>query len=144
MKILKLLPAFFFLLVLLNILFIFGAGGAAKLEGKVFSVTMVSKDIWVFTWGHFFLVVGLICLFIELLKATRTSVASIYDHIMSTLTFILFLLEFILVKGAGSSIFLMLTLMSLFDVVAGFTITITAARRDISLDRDASFIQPTP
>lgn len=144
MKILKLLPTFFFLLVVLNILFIFGAAGGAELEGRLFSVTMVSQDIWVFTWGHFFLVVGLICLFIELLKATRTSVASIYDHIMSTLTFILFLLEFILVKGAGSSVFLMLTLMSLFDVVAGFTITITAARRDIALDREASFIQPTP
>ncbi|MBM3296548.1 MAG: hypothetical protein FJY83_03005 [Candidatus Aminicenantes bacterium] len=144
MKILKLLPTFFFLLVVLNILFIFGAAGGTELEGRLFSVAMVSKDLWVFTWGHLFLVVGLVCLFIELLKATRTSVASIYDHIMSTLTFILFLLEFLFIKGAGSSVFLMLTLMSLFDVVAGFTITITAARRDIALDRDASFIQPTP
>lgn len=144
MKIMKVLPSFLFLLILLNILFIFGAGGGTKLDGKFFSVTMVSKDLWVFTWGHLFLVIGLFCLFIELLKATRTSVASIYDHILSTVTFIIFLLEFILVKGAGSSVFLMLTLMSLFDVVAGFTITITAARRDIALDREASFIAPTP
>jgi hypothetical protein len=33
--------------------------------------------------------------------------------------------------------------MSLFDVIAGFSITISTARRDISLDRDSGFIQPT-
>ncbi len=143
MKILRFLPMFLFLLIILNIIFIFGGGTSTGLDSKFFSVSMPSKAAWVFTWGDFFLTLGLICLFIEVLKATRTSNKEIYDHILSTLTFIIFLLEFILVKRAGSSVFLLLTLMSLFDVIAGFSITISTARRDISLDRDSGFIQPT-
>jgi len=143
MKILKFLPTFFFLLVVLNILFIFGAASSTGLDKMFFSVDLPSKATWEFTWGHFFLFVGLVCLFIEVVKATRTTRTEIYDHILSTLAFIVFLLEFLLVKGAGSCVFFLLMLMSLFDVIAGFTITISTARRDIALDRDASFIQPT-
>jgi len=143
MKILKLLPTFLFLLIILNIVFIFGGGTSTGLYSTFFSITLASKAVWVFTWGDFFLAIGLLCLFIEVIKATRTSTKEIYDHILSTLTFIVFLLEFILVKRAGSSVFLLLTLMSLFDVIAGFSITISTARRDISLDRDSGFIQPT-
>ncbi len=143
MRIIKFLPTFLFLLIILNIVFIFGGGTATGLYSAFFSVNMPSKAVWVFTWGDFFLAIGLICLFIEVMKATRTSTREVYDHILSTLTFIVFLLEFVLVKRAGSSVFLLLTLMSLFDVIAGFSITISTARRDISLDRDSGFIQPT-
>jgi hypothetical protein len=143
MKILKFLPMFFFLLIILNIVFIFGGGTSTGLYTTFFGISLPSKATWVFTWGDFFLTLGLICLFIEVIKATRTSTTEIYDHILSTLTFIVFLLEFILVKRAGSSVFLLLTLMSLFDVIAGFSITISTARRDINLDRDSGFIQPT-
>jgi len=143
MKILRFFPMFLFLLIILNIVFIFGGGSSTGLYSKFFDITLPSKASWAFTWGDFFLVIGLICLFVEVLKATRTSNKEIYDHILSTLTFIVFLLEFILVTRAGSSVFLLLTLMSLFDVIAGFSITISTARRDISLDRDSSYIQPT-
>ena len=67
----------------------------------------------------------------EIFKATRTSMASVIDHTLSTLVFVAFIIEFVLVKGAGTSTFLILGLMSLFDVIAGFTVTIVAARRDI-------------
>ena len=59
--------------------------------------------------------------------------ASVIDHSMSTLVFIIFLVEFLTVKGAGNSTFLILGLMSLFDVIAGFTVTIVAARRDFAV-----------
>jgi hypothetical protein len=45
-------------------------------------------------------------------------------------TFLAFLIIFLTVKDAGSSTFLILTLMSLLDVVGGFTVTISTARRD--------------
>ena len=56
--------------------------------------------------------------------------------------FIIFLIEFIVVKGAGTSTFFILALMSLFDVIAGFSVTITTARRDVTLDRDGQFAPP--
>jgi hypothetical protein len=103
---------------------------------------MMSGAVWLLSVGDLFIILGLIFLFVEVFKSTRTSQAAILDHILSTLVFIIFLVEFIVVKGAGSSMFLILCLMSLFDVIAGFTITITTARRDITVDRDSTFIPP--
>ena len=84
--------------------------------------------------GDIFVILGLICLTIQVFKATRTSSAEILDHIISTLIFILFLIEFIVVKSAGNSTFFILMLMALLAVIAGFTITISTARRDITMD----------
>jgi hypothetical protein len=142
MKILKFLPTFLFLLIILNIIFIFGGGTRPGLDGTFFKIHLPSQAEWDFRWGDLFLLLGLICLFIEVIKATRTSNSEIYDHILSTLTFIVFLLEFILVNRAGNSVFLLLTLMSLFDVIAGFSITISTSRRDVTLDRDSSYVPP--
>ena len=49
------------------------------------------------------------------------------------LTFIGALVEFIVLKGFGTSTFFLITAMCLFDVVAGYTISIIAARRDLSV-----------
>jgi hypothetical protein len=48
---------------------------------------------------------------------------------------VLFLVEFIVAPGAGTATFLLLTLMALLDVIAGFSISIFAARRDFAIDR---------
>ncbi len=137
-KVYRLIPMPALLLIVVNILILFGASGAGSL-GK----TLFGLKNGAFTWGDGFLFLGLICLFLEIFKSTRTAQSEIYDHILSTLTFIVYLIEFILVKGAGTSVFLLLTFMSLIDVIAGFTVTISTARRDIALDRDAGFIQPS-
>jgi len=141
MKVLKQIPLFGFILIIFNILILIGKGSIV--DNSLFKIKMISGAEWFMKVADLFIILGLICLFVEVFKATRTSVASIYDHIFSTLIFIIFLVEFITVRGAGSSTFLSLSLMSLFDVVAGFTITITTARRDVTLDREASFIPPT-
>jgi hypothetical protein len=48
--------------------------------------------------------------------------------------FVGFLIEFLVVKWVGIISFLILTVMSLFDVLVGFTVTISPARRNITLD----------
>ena len=48
------------------------------------------------------------------------------------LVFIAFLIEFLMVPAAGTT-FLVLALMSLLDVIAGFSISIFAARRDMAI-----------
>ena len=45
---------------------------------------------------------------------------------------IVYVVEFIVVPVAGDSLFFILTAIALFDVVAGFTISIRTAQRDIS------------
>ena len=48
--------------------------------------------------------------------------------------FVAFLIEFLLVGAASSSVFFLLMVMSLIDVVAGFTVSITSASRDVSMN----------
>jgi hypothetical protein len=136
MKILRKVPMFGFILILYDILVL--AGGAALISKVLFSIKMMSGAIWVVTLSDLLIVIGLICLFIEVYKATRPTDAEILDHILSTVIFIVFLLEFVLMKSAMTSGFFILTLMSLFDVVAGFTISIRTAKRDITLDRSSN------
>jgi hypothetical protein len=73
---------------------------------------------------------ALLCLYIEIFKATRTGQASIVDHVLSMLVFIVALVEFITLPRLGNGVFLVILLMTLVDVIAGFTVTISSARRD--------------
>lgn len=101
----------------------------AVLGGVIFQVGLVSGT-WKFTWGTMFVMVSLFMLFIELVRATRTDSTSIVNHSVSLIVMIIALLEFVVVKGFNTSVFFYITVMALIDVVAGFTITITSARRD--------------
>jgi hypothetical protein len=69
-------------------------------------------------------------------KATRTSNASVVDHLLSTFVFVAFLVEFLLVRGAAHSVFFTLMVIALFDVLAGFSISLRAAGRDVSYTRE--------
>ena len=110
----------------------FGGNPAAWHNGLV-SIPMVSGTPWAVTAGDLLLVVALVCLFIEILKSTRTGTSSIVEHMLSMIVFVLFLIEFLLVGAAASSVFFLLMVMSLIDVVAGFAVSITGAGRDVTM-----------
>ena len=78
------------------------------------------------------LVVALGLLFFEILKATRTGGASVVDHAFSMIVFVVCLILFLIWDRAASSTFFLLMLMAMIDVIAGFSVTINAARRDYS------------
>jgi hypothetical protein len=100
----------------------------------LFAIPMPSGMPWAITAGDFLLVIGIILLFIEVLKSTNTARTSIVEHMLSMVLFVLFLIEFLLVGAASSSVFFLLMVMSLIDVVAGFTVSITSASRDVSMN----------
>ena len=93
-------------------------------------VPLYSGAIWRIMPGDILVMAGFILMYIEIIKSTRTSQASIVDHVLSLILFIGALVEFLMWPEAGTSTFFFLLLMSLVDVVGGFTITITGARRD--------------
>jgi hypothetical protein len=97
------------------------------------NIKVVSGDLWKITLGDGFVAAALALLFIETVKATRTEHREILNHGLSLLTFIGALVEFIVLKGFGTSTFFFITAMCLFDVVAGYTISIITARRDMSV-----------
>jgi hypothetical protein len=99
---------------------------------EAYPITIGGTD-WYPTWGSVILLIGIILMYWELYKSTRTSDLVTMDHALSTVTFIIYFGFFLGQPWAGNSLFLTLTLMALLDVVAGFSITLAAARRDVSI-----------
>ncbi|MCK5901955.1 MAG: hypothetical protein KAG28_02305 [Cocleimonas sp.] len=91
-----------------------------------------SGNVWKPTWGDLLILLGIVALYVELFKSTRTSSIAIIDHTLSTFVLVGFLVSWMIFPWAGNSVFLILTFMSFLDVVAGFTITIASARRDLA------------
>ena len=100
-----------------------------------FGVPMFSGTVWRITFGDFLLLVTLILLFVEVIKATHTTSKELINHGLSMLTFVLALIEFITLKGFATSVFFFIMLMTLFDTVAGYTISIVAAEHDLGLGK---------
>jgi hypothetical protein len=138
---LRAIPYSFLVFVLYNVIVLFSGSSGTETDGaaaarallaeEIFAIPMISGATWAFTWGDLILVVALIVLFVEILKATYTSTSSLVDHGLSMLVFIAALIEFIVVPQAATSVFFLILVTLLIDVVAGFTIGIRVARRDI-------------
>lgn len=105
----------------------------APFDTVAFEIPMISGAMWTFTLGDMLIAGSLFLLFIEILKATRTSGNSLVDHALSTIVFIVCLIEFLVVPEAATSLFFFITLITLIDVIAGFSVTIRAARRDFAV-----------
>ncbi len=108
------------------------------LNRAIFSLPMPSGRLpdnpvkWVFTWGDLLIIITLLMLFIELLKSTYTSTSSLVDHALSMLVMIVALIEFLLVPKAATSVFFIILFATVIDVIAGYTIGIRVAKRDVS------------
>ncbi|MDN5925924.1 MAG: hypothetical protein L0I29_02465 [Hyphomicrobiales bacterium] len=121
-----------FILYNLALIGVFGSAGDPW-HDEIFSVTMLSGGMWTMTLGDILIAFALVLLFVEIVKSTGTSNASIVDHILSTALFVAFLIEFLLVPGAEHSVFFTVMVISLVDVLAGFTVSIRSAGRDVNL-----------
>ena len=108
-------------------------GGIAGLNNTVMSLNMMSGATWTMSLGDLIIVIALVMLFIEVLKATRTGTASVLDHLLSTFLFVAFLVEFLLVQGAATQVFFILMVIAFIDVIAGFSVSIRSAGRDVSI-----------
>lgn len=102
------------------------------LWAEALRINMMSGASLALQWADVLLLAALFLLFVEVLKAARVGALTIIDHIMSTGVFIAMLVEFLLVPPAGAAPFFMLLGISLIDVVAGYSISIRSARRDVA------------
>ncbi|HEY5597217.1 MAG TPA: hypothetical protein VIK47_00305 [Kiloniellales bacterium] len=100
---------------------------------------LISGQDWTVTPEDILLAFSILLLSVEVMKATRMGVRAIIDHVLSMVLFIAMLIEFLLVKQAGTSTFFILMVICLVDVLAGFIVTARTAQRDIAIDR----IEPT-
>ena len=98
------------------------------------SVHMMSQADWTMSAGDMLVVLAIVLLFGELMKSTRIGVRSVVDHGLSLILFLAMLVEFILVKQAGTSTFFLLLVISFVDVLGGFAVTLRSAQRDLSVE----------
>jgi hypothetical protein len=120
------------LLVIPLLAYVAFAGAGADFDASRFDVNLPSGGIWQISLGDILIVVGLALLFFEILKATRTGGSSVVDHALSMIVFVACLILFLIWDRAGTSTFFLLMLMAMTDVIAGFSVTLNAARRGYS------------
>ena len=133
MRLILSIPLFLYLFVLANVAMFTQDAGGSMLNVVVTELALPSGRGLILTVSDLFIVAGVLSLYVETLKATRTSIVSIVDHGLSLLVFVAFLIELMVVPEVGNTTFLILAICSLMDVIMGFTVTISTARRDLAV-----------
>ncbi len=128
-------PLLFIAIVIYNVL-IFGWVAVAGTDANEFlarsvSLSMFSGDVWRFTLGDLLVLMSLCLLFVEVVKSTRTSATQVLNHAMTMVTFVIGLIEFLVLRGFSTTTFFFIVVMVFFNIVAGFTISIVGAKRDL-------------
>ena len=104
-------------------------------ENIVLRLDMMSGANFTLSMGEGLVVIALLLLFVEILKATRVGSSTIIDHILSTIVLIAYLAEFLMVAQASTSTFFILMVITLIDVIAGYSVSIRNASRDLTIER---------
>jgi hypothetical protein len=128
------IPLLVFAFVLYNAIVM--AMGPESLGHPIFHLRLLSNGEWTFTWGDLILLVTLILLFIEIVKSTFTTTSTLIDHALSMLVFIAIGAEFLMAPDAATSVFFLILVAALIDVIGGYTIGIRVARRDLNIGAD--------
>ena len=102
-------------------------------EAIMFSVPIVSGATFSLTVSATIILMALLLLGVEVVKATRIGSSSVVDHVLATIVFIVFVVEFLLVPEAATSTFVILMAIALVDLLCGFAISLKSASRDVSI-----------
>jgi hypothetical protein len=100
----------------------------------IFTVPMMSGTAWTVSTGDMLVAFAIFLLYLEILKAARYGTKAIMDHLLSMILFVGMLVEFIMVKEAATSTFFILLALSFVDVIAGFSVSIRTAQRDVAFE----------
>ena len=102
-----------------------------RMTDAMFTIHMPTGADWPVSLGDLLLAASLVVLFVELLKSTTSRRIAIINHSLSVVLFVACLVEFLLLPAFATSTFFLIMVMVLLDVLAGFIVTIVAARRDV-------------
>lgn len=112
----------------------------SRMDEVFLTIPMASETEWLVTPGHALIAGTIMLLFFELLKSTGFGRAAVMNHAFSMVLFIICLVEFLMFPAFATSVFFLIMMMCLLDVMAGFMVTIASARRDFAVsDGGAAF-----
>ena len=113
MKILLQIPLLTIILVIFNIVLFNDPNAFRPDAGAVFELGLPSGGVWMATVSDLIVIGGVLLLYLELFKSTRTGVGAIIEHVFSLIIFVVFLVEFLIVPGAANSTCVILMLIAL-------------------------------
>jgi hypothetical protein len=114
-----------------------GAAAGVPLARQLFALPLPSGATLAIAFGDIVLMLGLILFFVELLLSTKPTQSALINHGLSMALFVACILLLLLVPSCGTATFVLLTLLTLIDVISGYSISIITARRDFTMERDA-------
>ena len=74
------------------------------------------------TLGDLLVAIGMLLLYVEVVKAARPGGRTIMDHVLALILFLAMAAELALVPRAATSVLLLLTVLSFVDLIAGLSI----------------------
>ena len=108
--------------------------GSRAVGDVIREVTLPSGAIWPITVGDVFIVTALVLVLIEF-ASLGSGRASVVNHALSAIVFMICVAELLFVRGCGTAEFALMTLIVGLDVVAGYSLTARLARRNLELER---------
>lgn len=134
MFMLRAFPLLALVVIAWNGLVVFGSSTTGTVVGQT---TLPSGQLWSITTGDAFVVVAFALLFVEIISA-RARTSSLVNHALSLAVFVVCAVEFLFVAKCGEVEFLVITLITVIDVLAGYCISIRAARFRPLADEDSA------
>jgi hypothetical protein len=100
------------------------------LTHPLLKLTTVRGGAWPISVNDLLLAVGLVVLFLELVKSTNSRRLTLINHWLSILVFAVCLAEMLFAPACATSTFFLMMQMVLLDVLVGFVVRTPAIRRD--------------
>ncbi|MBX3429861.1 MAG: hypothetical protein KF779_09785 [Hyphomonadaceae bacterium] len=104
----------------------------ASLDQIFLTLELPSGAVFTVTRGHAFMMLAAGLLFIEVVKSTSTSTASLVENGLAFLVFIVSFVFFLLNPAFGTIEFALIIAMMLIDFMAGFVVMTISSRRDVA------------
>ncbi len=103
----------------------------ASLDQIFLTLNLPSGAIFTVTRGHAFTLLAAFLLFVEVVKSTSTSTASLVENSLAFFVFIISFIAFLLHPAFGTIEFALMMGMMLTDFMAGFVVMTISSRRDV-------------
>ncbi len=126
-------------LAILNIIVFLMPG--VSFTDPVFTVMLMSKAAWKITFGDGLLAFSFLLLLFEVIKAARPGGKYVTDHLLALLVFAGAAAEFLLLPQFATSVFFLLTALTLVDFIAGISLRL---RRDRPRRAESPKASPAP
>src|SRR5262245_33961699 len=130
---LKAFPFTIFPLVAYNALVFLIPGRFGDWSNPVFSLELFHNGTLSLTLSDILILIGLVFLLLEMIRAAAAGRGAIGNHLASIVVLIIYVGELLVVPEAATSTFIVLTAIALLDVLAGVTISMRAATRDVNI-----------